>query len=350
MMKKLLLTTRGGHAFWSNYKQSHTRWSLSGPPNWVSIKINKSVGQSNIQRRGWSGAASVPSDKPNNMKSRKRVSREERRSMVESYVKKYREMNAGKFPAISDTVKQVGGSYYVVRKIVQELEYKSKMSSSNIMNDNLAETELFNKSKPLTEAVTVSSGKTEATTDGHVQNDPQLVDLDDKEIVNAGYEDRRIPHSSRSLSDEDVHMERDTEEPSQSGLKISNEVKARSDMLAEELEHIPTPFSDKSGDSHGKSQSRNYEFADVENHPVIDNNFIEKAEYERRDQAALEGLPGTDGPKHKMEHSQGSSVLDENKSDKSNNEATNLVAPKKSTFLGSLKSFADGFVNFWRNL
>lgn len=37
-------------------------------------------------------------------------------------------MNAGKFPQISVARKQVGGSHYTVRKIIQELEYKSKMS------------------------------------------------------------------------------------------------------------------------------------------------------------------------------------------------------------------------------
>lgn len=40
-------------------------------------------------------------------------------------------MNAGKFPTASFAVKQVGGSYYTVRKIIQELQYKSKLSSSD---------------------------------------------------------------------------------------------------------------------------------------------------------------------------------------------------------------------------
>lgn len=41
-------------------------------------------------------------------------------------------MNAGKFPTASFAVKQVGGSYYTVRKIIQELQYKSKLTSSDI--------------------------------------------------------------------------------------------------------------------------------------------------------------------------------------------------------------------------
>ena len=40
-------------------------------------------------------------------------------------------MNGGKFPTASFAVKQVGGSYYTVRKIIQELQYRSKLSSSD---------------------------------------------------------------------------------------------------------------------------------------------------------------------------------------------------------------------------
>lgn len=54
-----------------------------------SSEVNNSLGQSNIPRRGWSYAASVPSDKPNSQKGRRRVSRDERRAMVESFVNKY---------------------------------------------------------------------------------------------------------------------------------------------------------------------------------------------------------------------------------------------------------------------
>jgi molybdenum-dependent DNA-binding transcriptional regulator ModE len=40
-------------------------------------------------------------------------------------------MNAGKFPTISAAKKEVGGSYYTIRKIIQELEYNSKISPSD---------------------------------------------------------------------------------------------------------------------------------------------------------------------------------------------------------------------------
>ncbi|BBH09085.1 hydroxyproline-rich glycoprotein family protein [Prunus dulcis] len=40
----------------------------------------------------------------------------------------YRAMNAGAFPTVSCAQKELGGSYYVVKGILQELQYKAKMS------------------------------------------------------------------------------------------------------------------------------------------------------------------------------------------------------------------------------
>ncbi|XP_006281465.2 uncharacterized protein LOC17874950 [Capsella rubella] len=51
----------------------------------------------------------------------KRLSREDRRVLVEAYVNEYRAANAGRFPTMYATYKEVGGSYYIVREIFQEL-------------------------------------------------------------------------------------------------------------------------------------------------------------------------------------------------------------------------------------
>ncbi|KAL3512972.1 hypothetical protein ACH5RR_025689 [Cinchona calisaya] len=96
-----------------------------------------------VQLRRSSVAASAVSDSSSEevKRTRKRVSKDERRSMVESFVIKYRALNSGKFPTVSDTKKEVGGSYYLVRKIVQELQYESKMSSTSMRKELLKETE-----------------------------------------------------------------------------------------------------------------------------------------------------------------------------------------------------------------
>ncbi|KAI4365784.1 hypothetical protein MLD38_021742 [Melastoma candidum] len=81
----------------------------------------------NYQWRQKSDAAtSVSSDVPSSPGGRRRVSKEERHALVESYVNEYRKRNNGKFPSAKDAMKHAGGGYYVVRKIVQELEYASR--------------------------------------------------------------------------------------------------------------------------------------------------------------------------------------------------------------------------------
>ncbi|CAN0910581.1 hypothetical protein LINGRAHAP2_LOCUS26369 [Linum grandiflorum] len=51
-----------------------------------------------------------------------RPSREERKAMIESFVKEYKESNNGSFPPINVIQKEVGGGFHVVRHILQELK------------------------------------------------------------------------------------------------------------------------------------------------------------------------------------------------------------------------------------
>ncbi|RZC77229.1 hypothetical protein C5167_001441 [Papaver somniferum] len=60
-------------------------------------------------------------------KSRIRRSKEERKSMVESYIKKYQNSNGGSFPSLNLTHKEVGGSFYTVREIVREVIQENKV-------------------------------------------------------------------------------------------------------------------------------------------------------------------------------------------------------------------------------
>ncbi|XP_012838724.1 PREDICTED: uncharacterized protein LOC105959218 [Erythranthe guttata] len=87
--------------------------------------------------------------------SRRRLSKDERIYMVEIYFNKYMEMNPGKFPTVSDAVKDVGGSYYFVRQILQELIYNSKLSSMST-KDALVEKQTLNKDEISTNFAEVS--------------------------------------------------------------------------------------------------------------------------------------------------------------------------------------------------
>lgn len=95
---------------------------------------------SKVVQHGHSVAA-VISDDSKVKKAGKRVTKDERRARVETYIMKYKAMNNGKFPNTSNIQKEVGGSYYVIKGILQEMEYRSKTSPINIMHEKAIEEE-----------------------------------------------------------------------------------------------------------------------------------------------------------------------------------------------------------------
>ncbi|KDP45061.1 hypothetical protein JCGZ_01561 [Jatropha curcas] len=60
-------------------------------------------------------------------KTRVRRSKEERKEMVESFIKKYQSLNNGNFPSLRLTHKEVGGSFYTVREIVREIIQENRV-------------------------------------------------------------------------------------------------------------------------------------------------------------------------------------------------------------------------------
>ncbi|XP_045815367.1 uncharacterized protein LOC123908698 isoform X1 [Trifolium pratense] len=321
MRKKLLL---------SSFSQIH---NFTLKPNHLSSEVCDSVGSSKLQWRGLSRAACVPQETSDTRrKSRQKVPKHERRAMVESFVNKYRSENAGKFPTIKGTKKEVGGSYYVVREIIQELEYKSKMKSQSA------------KDRP-------------------IQDDSQSVLLDDKQAINTGLlEEKRGLQTSSSegrLSNEVETISTPDSHSITSDVKTVETVSSyRSDYVAparhqlkEEIEQVSAPIIEKSGSSCSKDQIHDSKSVDIVNHPTIEIKSFEKAGFERKVQDGASDVPGVDIPQQKMEQPQGSLNSDESKIDSSNKrESSVAVAPDKSTLWGNLKSFADGILNIWRKL
>ncbi|XP_031482222.1 uncharacterized protein LOC116252229 [Nymphaea colorata] len=87
-------------------------------------KVSCALHGSNTQWCGLAFAALPDSSKPK--KQGKRLPKQERRLLVEKFVHKYRASNNGKFPGVRLARKEVGGCYYVIREIIQELEYEHK--------------------------------------------------------------------------------------------------------------------------------------------------------------------------------------------------------------------------------
>ncbi|PWA83858.1 hypothetical protein CTI12_AA163530 [Artemisia annua] len=81
-------------------------------------------GPMHVCRGGWSGqtfALAKFDDSFEGKKSGVRRSKQERKGMAETFIKRYQKANNGDFPSLNLTRKEVGGSFYMVREIVREI-------------------------------------------------------------------------------------------------------------------------------------------------------------------------------------------------------------------------------------
>ncbi|CAN8254694.1 unnamed protein product [Cochlearia groenlandica] len=60
-------------------------------------------------------------------RTRNRIPKEERKTLVESFIKKHQKLNNGSFPSLSLTHKEVGGSFYTIREIVREIIQENRV-------------------------------------------------------------------------------------------------------------------------------------------------------------------------------------------------------------------------------
>ncbi|THU73486.1 hypothetical protein C4D60_Mb04t23350 [Musa balbisiana] len=107
---------------------------------------------------GWEKSFSelVPSG-PCKPQKGKKIPEQERRALVESFVDKYRASNAGRFPSVAHVRQEIGGSYYIIKQLVQEMKY-NKRSSLNKGAHHLTKAEDIDQSSsakkvPFTSAV-----------------------------------------------------------------------------------------------------------------------------------------------------------------------------------------------------
>ncbi|KAL6178858.1 hypothetical protein ACLB2K_050375 [Fragaria x ananassa] len=124
--------------------------------------LPKSVLPSGLHgRRPYASIAAAAAEEPNpdgNNKVRgRRRSKKELHAVVETFVNEYKAMNAGNFPPIKYTNKQVGGCYYRIRGILQELQYAAKMSPSGGGVEHSLGREGARGSESLTDVVGVSA-------------------------------------------------------------------------------------------------------------------------------------------------------------------------------------------------
>ncbi|KAK3035026.1 hypothetical protein RJ639_033940 [Escallonia herrerae] len=140
-------------------------------------------------------------------KSRIRRSKEERKALVESFIKKYQNSHSGNFPSLNLTHKEVGGSFYTVREIVREIIQESRVLGPAKLSLDEQNADSFLQQYPLgtisvePQIIQSSSNETQTITlfvPNHHQHtneepnlessglclEPQQWSLDNRELVN----------------------------------------------------------------------------------------------------------------------------------------------------------------------
>ncbi|XVE75481.1 hypothetical protein DITRI_Ditri12bG0097300 [Diplodiscus trichospermus] len=102
-------------------------------------------------RGGWVGQtfALAKCNESGGKKSRIRRSKEERKAMVESFIKKYQKSNNGNFPSLNLTHKEVGGSFYIIREIVREIIQENRVLGPAKLTEGEQNTDKFLEQNPL---------------------------------------------------------------------------------------------------------------------------------------------------------------------------------------------------------
>ncbi|XP_043694816.1 uncharacterized protein LOC122645576 [Telopea speciosissima] len=266
----------------------------------VFTKIYDSVHGTNIQCHGRMFAASVPSEASEPLRRQRRLSKDERRAMVISFIDKYRAENSGKFPPPSIARNNVGGSYYVIKQIIQELEYKSKVSTTTWMEENIQRKEVEAASQEsLTEVEEVSESTMGLTPPEHKLG----IDAGAQTMIN-------------TMNDGVISTHFDAKE----GPQVSTRVE---EVLS--VENIK-----------------------LESEKVI-HTQPEKHEDSEKDGTATKGSRDSNSPRGEVVQ-ETAQALDSDKFERDivrkENEEDELQ--KRSNIWRNLKSIADGFVNFWR--
>ncbi|XVF12172.1 hypothetical protein REPUB_Repub08aG0091400 [Reevesia pubescens] len=326
----------------------------------------------NVVRRGASqAAASVPS--PSDSPKRKRVSKDERRALIQSFVTRYRSMNAGKFPSASTAQKEVGGSYYVVRKILQELEYKSKLCASNSSYENLSG-KVLSKGYILSSVVEVvlTAVRIQDDTCPDSMDDVKMLDTNEKQVEADGVlqvytlaeetssEGVLKPQTPGSYC-EFVLEENGVLKGDAKSLEKQEDDKVENAGIDSSEKNLTVPDKEKimdASDQHLESEELckkesngvQSDFGVVDGDLLKDETKIGNEECDKKEQTVSKELLNAGSPELKTEHQQQFAEEEKYARNLSSEQTNDAESSTKSTLWGNLKSFADGIINIWRKL
>nr|XP_009767141.1 PREDICTED: uncharacterized protein LOC104218361 [Nicotiana sylvestris] len=306
----------------------------------LSINLSKRVvdGASNSVRGKSFAASTVPSDLAAVKRQRKRVSKDERKAMVEAFVNKYKAMNSGKFPPTKEAMKEVGGSYYTIRKLVQELLYNSKMPVEHkvtVVKEASAGEAATRKDKLLTKVEETLSSAT-ALKHGECE-DGQLTNgiLLEKEFT----QNRKpSPELKEILSDRrtvDVSISQEAQP-----LTIGGDINSNHEAAAKPQTPIAVETSRTSGSDNkdAAAQVLEPELETFSHSEELETNIKQVSTTET---FRFDGLKQMDEQRHSPE-------LEKPTREISNEQKSETQAESKSSMWKNLKSLAAGILNMWR--
>ncbi|KAF3655270.1 putative cyclin-dependent protein kinase inhibitor SMR3-like [Capsicum annuum] len=128
-------------------------------------------------------------------KTRIRRSKEERKTMVETFIKKYQKSNDGNFPSLNLTHKEVGGSFYTVREIVREIIQENKVLGPAKLSPEEKNNIMFAEQYPL----------------GSISTEPQSLSLSGETHVMSSFAPNHYMDKSEE-ADFDVNRQFDIDE------------------------------------------------------------------------------------------------------------------------------------------
>ncbi|XP_055828299.1 uncharacterized protein LOC129896425 [Solanum dulcamara] len=314
----------------------------------LSSTISKRVlgDASSTQCRWRSFAVTVPSDSAADRRKQKRVSMEERIEMVEGFVNKYRAMNGGKFPSTKMAMKEVGGSFYTVKKIVQEMQYNAKMpvDKDTVVKEASARKAAIRKDNLLSKVEeTLSSatslGHEEECEDGQLTNEI-LLEKEFNQNWKPSHELKEIP-SDRQTVDGGISQETqslcgveggDTNSYREAEAKLQTPIAAEQ-ILLQEMSRISG--SDNKDDDAQLLESKVKSFSRSEE---PENNIKQK--HSPVEDFKLDGLKQMDEQRHSPEPEKPTREL-------SNEHKADTQAESKPSMWKNMKSFADGILSMW---
>ncbi|XP_010528547.1 PREDICTED: uncharacterized protein LOC104805620 isoform X2 [Tarenaya hassleriana] len=295
-------------------------------------------------------SSSVASQMASMSKVGTRLSRDERRALVVSFVTRYRATNGGKFPNLKATHKEVGGSYYIVRDIFQELKFESQTPSVSSAQDLSMEIVASENSDS-------SLAMNESDTDGHSRNPAH--DVGGTDVVEAeancvtGDVDVSDPGSDKS-SDTSVIIAK-VDELRNRGMETmpQNGVESKGDSI----DHLPSDNSQSDVVSDAC-----FENADPEKEPSLSENFKTCEGQKVDEETHTTSYPVSENPKDNTK-TENSMHLggQESKGDHIPLEAENMAreealdggagevkTKRQGSVWSNLKWMAEGIMSFWR--